>query len=90
MHEHYLEITYRRGKPVAAYLYLPRRAGDTSRRVAQEEGGLLVDLTADNRPIGIEIVSPEVVSPAAINSVLGKYALPPLDRREFAPLPVVA
>ena len=28
----YLEVIYRKGKPLAAYLYLPRRDGDTAAR----------------------------------------------------------
>jgi hypothetical protein len=90
MRERYLEITYRHGKPMAAYLYLPRRADDKSYRVVQEGHGLMVDLDADDRPIGIEIVSPSEVSLALLNAVLAKYALPPLDREEVAPLAVVA
>ena len=90
MHERYLEITYRRGKPMAAYLYLPRHENDKSQRVVQEGNGLIVDLAQDDRPIGIEILSPQNVSLAMINVVLGKYALPPLDRQEMAPLAVVA
>ena len=90
MHERYLEITYRRGKPMAAYLYLPRRENDKSQRVVQEEYGLIVDITEDGRPIGIEILSPQQISLAAINVVLAKFALPPLDRQEMAPLAAVA
>lgn len=54
----YLEVTYRRGTPLAAYYYLPREDGDRSARTVRVEGGLLVDFTADGRPIGIEIPSP--------------------------------
>jgi hypothetical protein len=28
MHQSYLEVTFRGGQPLAAYYYLPRRAGD--------------------------------------------------------------
>jgi hypothetical protein len=51
---------------------------------------LLVDLTEDGRPIGIEILSPELISLELINVVLAKYALSLLDQREMAPLAVVA
>jgi hypothetical protein len=76
MHARYLEITFHRGKPTVAYLYLPRLENDRSFRVAKEAHGLLVDLTADGRPIGIEIVSPHDVSPTIINEILVKYSLP--------------
>ena len=90
MQERYLEITYRRGQPLAAYLYLPRRENDKSQRVVQEGHGLMVDFTEDDRPIGIEIISPQRVSLADINEVLAKYALPLLERDEVAPLATVA
>jgi hypothetical protein len=90
MHQRYLEITYRRGMPLAAYLYLPRREGDKSQRVVQEGHGLMVDLAGDQRPIGIEIVAPREVSLADLNAVLAKYSLPPLEHEELAPLEAVA
>ena len=86
----YLEITYRRGKPIAAYLYLSRQENDKSQRVVQEGHGLLVDLAEDGRPIGIEIVSPQNISLPVINEVLEKYALTPLDHQEMSPLAIVA
>jgi len=89
MHGRYLEITYRQGRPLAAYLYLPRRENDKSQRVIQEGHGLLVDMAEDNRPIGIEILSPQEVSPAVLNEILAKYRLPPLERGELAPLVAV-
>jgi len=90
MQQRYLEITYRRGVPLAAYLYLPRRDGDKSQRVVQEGHGLMVDLAEDQRPIGIEIVALRQVSLAHLNAVLAKYSLPPLDHAESAPLGAVA
>ena len=70
MKRSYLEVTYRHGKPLAAYLYLPRRPGDVSARTEKRAGGLLVDYAADGRPIGIELTSPANVSLAAINDVV--------------------
>ena len=55
-----------------------------------EGNGLIVDLAEDDRPIGIEILSPQEVSLAALNAVLAKYALPPLNPEEAAPLAAVA
>jgi hypothetical protein len=86
MHERYLEITFRRGKPVAAYLFLPRLENDKSWRVAQEDHGLLVDLAQDGRPIGIEILAPTKITLSNINEILTKYSLPLLDSDEVAPL----
>jgi len=89
MHDRYLEVTYRHGKPLAAYLYLPRNENAKSARAVQEQNGLLVDLGEDGRPIGIEILSPCEASLRSINEVLAKYALPSLDHGEVAPLAIV-
>ena len=56
MKHSYLDVTYRKGRALAAYLYRPRRDGDTSHRTEQVAGGLIVDFAADGRPIGIESV----------------------------------
>jgi hypothetical protein len=68
MSEPYLEITYRKGRPFAAYLYLSRQPGD-SVATSRASGSLVIDYTTDHRPIGIEIPSP---SPNAIQELLAK------------------
>jgi len=86
MKEPYLEVTYRHGKPFAAYLYLPRRAGDRSARVREVGPGLLVDFRRDGKPIGIEMTAPEKVSLAKLNRVLRDLGLPAAKRADIAPL----
>lgn len=86
MRESYLEITFRRGRAVAAYYYLPRRAGQRSFRTEEVSPGILVDYARGGRAIGIEITSPSHVSLAAVNRVLRGLGLPVLTNREFAPL----
>ena len=82
----YLEVTYRAGKPLAAYLYLPRKEADKTARVEKRGAGLLVDLTADGRPIGIEIAIPALVTVEAVNQVLTSYGLTAVDAAELSPL----
>lgn len=89
MKHSYLEVTYRKGKPLAAYLYLPRRTGDASARTEKREGGIVVDYAPDGRPIGIEITSPSRVSLTAINEIVSKVD-EPAERMELAPLGAVA
>lgn len=84
--EAYLEVTYRHGKPFAAYLYLPRRSRDRSARVREVSPGLLVDFRRDGRPIGIEITAPGEVSLAKVNRVLRELGLPAAKRADLAPL----
>jgi uncharacterized protein YuzE len=84
--ERYLEITYRKGKPLAAYLYLPRQSGDTSARTERFSETLVIDYAADGRAIGIEIVHPHAVTEADINRALAHVHQSPLPDEEFAPL----
>ena len=86
MKARYLEVTYRNGRPLAAYLYLPRRPGDRSARTERPEPGLVVDFTADGRPMGIEITAPSRVSLDGINRVLARLGMDPIQRAELAPL----
>ncbi len=86
MRAYHLEVTFRRGKPVAAYLYLPRREGDRSARTERRDGGVIVDFAADGRPIGIEITSPTRVTLAALNTVLAALQQKPLSSHDLAPL----
>jgi len=86
MKEPYLEVTFRRGRPVAAYYYLPRRPGQKSYRTARVEPGMVIDLGRNGRPIGIEITAPGLISQAALNRALKQYGLPTVNRTELAPL----
>jgi hypothetical protein len=82
----YLEITYRRGRPVAAYLYLPRQEGDVSARTEQRGVGLVLDYTVDGRAIGVEITAPGAFTLAAINTALASVGQEPATPDEVAPL----
>ena len=39
----YLEVTFRYGRPLAAYYYVSRRPGEKSYRTAKAEPGLVID-----------------------------------------------
>jgi len=86
MKTRYLEVTFRKGKPLAAYLYLPREPGVKSARTETVGSGLLVDYQADGRPIGLEITAPGKVTLDQINAVLERLHLPLLDPQELTPL----
>jgi uncharacterized protein YuzE len=86
MKDPYLEVTFRRGHPLAAYLYLPRQADAKSVRTERSDSGLLIDFDAEGRPIGIEITAPGQVSAAVINRVLAGLGLSPMPEADFAPL----
>ncbi|WP_152052067.1 DUF2283 domain-containing protein [Tautonia marina] len=86
MSQRSLEVTSRRGKPLAAYLYLPRRPGDTSARVEPHGPGYLVDRAEDGRPIGIEMPSPSLVTVDGLNQVLDALHLEPVAPEKVAPV----
>jgi hypothetical protein len=86
MNTSYLEVTYRRGKAVAAYYYLPRLPGQHSVRTRRVEPGLLIDYARGGRPIGVEITIPADLSITAFNRVLKELGVPPVKREDIAPL----
>ena len=86
MKEPYLEVTYRHGRALAAYLYLPRRRRAKSVRTRRAEPGLIIDLTADGQPLGIEITAPTQLTLAALNRVLRELGCAPVRRADLAPL----
>ena len=86
MKESYLEVTFRRGRPIAAYYYLPRSPGQKSYRTVLVGPGMLIDLSRNGKPLGIEISAPTLVSQAALNRVLKQYGQSPIKRADLAPL----
>lgn len=82
----YLEVTYRRGKALAAYLYLPRPDGIKSVRTERRDSGVIVDFGPNERPIGLEITNPLSTSSEYINSVLQSLGLDRLDPSDLSPL----
>lgn len=86
MKEPYLEVTYRKGRPLAAYYCLPRRAGDVSVRTKRVEPGLVIDFARGGRAIGVEITTPSKFSLAAFNRVLRGLGVPSATKSAVAPV----
>ena len=86
MKTRYLEVTFRKGKPLAAYLYLPRGVGERSVRTEARGQGTRVDYAADGRAIGIEITAPSQLMLEDINRILLDLGLPSAGPEELAPL----
>lgn len=82
----YLEVTFRHGKPMAAYYYLPRDSGQKATRTRRVEPGLIIDLTADGKAIGIEITAPSKVSLETLNAVLRELGHAPANQADLAPV----
>jgi hypothetical protein len=93
MRNRYLEVTYRKGRPLAAYLYLERAAGVRSARTERMEpvsAGMLVDFDETGEPIGVEITAPHAVTLDALNRVLSQLGQVALEPADLAPLLVAA
>lgn len=86
MKERYLEVTFRHGRPIAAYYYLPREANQKSARTRRVEPGLIIDFGADGQAIGIEITAPAKISLAALNKVLKDLGHAPASEADLAPV----
>ena len=59
MRDENLKITYRHGRPLAAYYSFAVRGRARSHRTREMGPGLLVDFTRSGRPIGVEILDPK-------------------------------
>ena len=86
MRQRYLEVTFRNGKPLAAYLYLPREGRGTVASTRDAGNGLKVDFDAAGLPIGVEITAPSIVSVASLNAVLERFGAGTIAENELAPL----
>ncbi len=87
MTERSLQITYRKGRAFAAYLYLSHATGERSARTeASPDGLLVVDYAANGRPLGVEITAPDAVTLDRLNGLLAGLGQPPLAEHEFRPL----
>jgi len=85
MSKPYLEITYREGRPFAAYLYLNRLPGDKSART-ERHGAWIVDFAADGRAIGIEFTDLSSIDLSEMNRILTAAHHPAISTTDLAPL----
>ncbi|HEX4965199.1 MAG TPA: DUF2283 domain-containing protein [Thermoanaerobaculia bacterium] len=86
MKELYLEVTFRHGRAMAAYLYLPRQADEKSASAKRVEPGMVIDFGPRGNPIGIEITAPSRITLANVNDLLESLELPPVAKDDLAPL----
>jgi uncharacterized protein YuzE len=86
MRGRYLEVTFRKGKPMAAYLYLPRRSNAHSVRTTSAGSGIFVDFDSNDVVLGVEITSPQAITLDTINRVLRDIGQSAVSAEEIAPL----
>jgi len=81
-----VQVTYRNGRPFAAYIYLAHAAGAGTARTEEVTSDLLIDYASDGTPLGIEIVSPGIVTEQEINMVFDRLGLARPSPADLAPL----
>jgi hypothetical protein len=87
MTERTLQISYRKGRPFAAYLHLSHPTGQRSARTAASSDGLLVvDFASNGQPMGVEITAPQAVALGRLNQLLSDLGEQPLGEQEYRPL----
>lgn len=87
MNERSIQVTYRKGRPLAAYLHLVQGPGKRSARTSASTDGLLVvDFDTAGRPLGIEITAPGSVTLDRLNALLESLGQPPLSKEDFKPV----
>jgi len=84
--QRYLEITFRKGKPVAAYLYLTDDQGEKSQRSEEFGSGLVLDFDQGDELVGIEITSPASMTVDSVNDALQRHHMPLIASDELSPL----
>jgi uncharacterized protein YuzE len=80
-----LEISFRKGRALAAYV---RLEGPRSRAVRTREAApsLLVDYDVQGRVLGVEVLAFDEATLGRINDVLREIGRAPLQEQELAPL----
>lgn len=87
MTERSLQVTYRKGRPFAAYLHLSHQTGEKSAKtVASADGLLVVDYAKDGTPIGVEITAPRAVPLDRLNQLLAELSEPLLSQHDYLPM----
>lgn len=87
MTERSLQVTYRKGRPFSAYLYMPHRTGEKSAKTVPSPDGLLVvDYGANGRPVGVEITAPLAVSLERLNRLLADIGEEALTEQDYWPV----
>ncbi len=81
-----VQVTYRKGEPFAAYIYLAAKPGQKSARTEDVSPDVVIDYAADGTPLGIEIVSPGFVTLDEIHAVFDRLGLGRPEPSELAPL----
>lgn len=81
-----IQVTYRGGRPFAAYIHLGGRPGEKSVRSEEVSPELVADFGADGRVLGVEVVSPGATTADEIFEVFDKLGLVRPTATDLGPL----
>jgi len=81
-----IQVTYRKGRASAAYIYLHRRPGAKAQRSEEIAPEIVVDFGEDGQPIGVEIVNPADTGVEEIFSVFDELGIGRPEAADLAPL----
>ena len=82
----YLEVTYRRGKPLAAYLYCVSAEEADVASTRRVHPALVADFAKDGSLIGVEIVYPSRITRTELLQVLRELHVTEVTEEELAPI----
>ena len=82
----FLEVSYRKGKPFAGYLYLSDPRPRTPCRTEEIRPGVLIDLGDDGEPLGIEFLSPGAVTAEDLRAIETRLRGARLQREDLTPI----
>ena len=82
----FLEVTYRRGKPVAGYLYLgePSSGAPCETKHVRLDG--LVDIDSNGEALGVEFLAPGFVTPEDIQAIVRCLHGVPVPTEDLSPI----
>ena len=82
----HIEVTYRRGKAFAAYIYLPAETTQEVATTRELRPGIVADFDRDGNVLGVEIVHPGHTSRGQILEVLRELRVTGVTEEELAPI----
>ena len=82
-----LQVTYKGGKPLAAYISLRSNGKRAVARTEEVSPDMLVDYAADGSPLGLEILSPATATVEQVWAVFDRLGLERPPASELSPLP---
>jgi uncharacterized protein YuzE len=82
----FLEVTYRRGKPVAGYLYLSEPSSGTPCQTRHVRPDVLVDIDSNGRALGVEFLAPGFVTPEDVEAIVRCLDGVPVPTEDLSPI----